>query len=55
MADRLNAATKYVVTHRPESLEWGPFDGIEPDLVDNVRRVKAKDGADLILLGQLNR
>jgi len=23
MADRLNAATKYVVTHRPESLEWG--------------------------------
>jgi dihydrofolate reductase len=22
MADRLNAATKYVVTHRPESLAW---------------------------------
>ncbi len=28
MADRLNAATKYVVTHRPESLEWSPFEGI---------------------------
>lgn len=27
MADRLNAATKYVVTHRPESLEWGAFRG----------------------------
>ena len=27
MADRLNAATKYVVTHRPDSLEWGPFRG----------------------------
>jgi hypothetical protein len=24
MADGLNAAKKYVATHRPESLEWGP-------------------------------
>lgn len=51
MADRLNAATKYVVTHRPESLEWGPFEGIGPDLVDGVRGIKAKDGPDLILSG----
>ena len=51
MADRLNAATKYVVTHRPESLEWGPFEGIGPDIVDGVRGIKAKDGADLILWG----
>jgi len=51
MADRLNAATKYVATHRPESLVWGPFEGIGPDLVDSVRRIKAKDGADLILSG----
>ncbi len=51
MGDRLNAATKYVVTHRPESLEWGPFEGIGPDLVDGVRGIKAKDGADLILSG----
>lgn len=51
MADRLRAATKYVATHRPESLEWGPFEGIGPDLVDSVRRIKAKDGADLILSG----
>src|SRR5204862_3957350 len=28
MADGLNAATKYVATHRPESLEWGPFEGL---------------------------
>jgi len=27
MADRLNVATKYVVTHRPGSLEWGPVRG----------------------------
>jgi len=51
MADRLNAATKYVVTHRPESLAWGPVEGIGPDLVDGVRRIKAKAGADLILAG----
>jgi dihydrofolate reductase len=51
MAYRLNAATKYVVTHRPESLEWGPFEGIGPDLVDGVRGIKAKDGAALILWG----
>ena len=50
MADRLNAATKYVVTHRPESLEWGPFEAIG-DIVTGVRGVKAKDGADLILAG----
>ena len=51
MADRLNAATKYVVTHRPESLEWGPFEGIGPDLVDGLRRIKSKGDADLVLSG----
>ena len=51
MADRLNAATKYVATHRPESLEWGPFEGIGPDLVEDVRRIKSHGGPDLILFG----
>jgi serine phosphatase RsbU (regulator of sigma subunit)/dihydrofolate reductase len=51
MADRLNAATKYVVTHRPESLEWGPFEAIGSDLVDSVRRIKAKNGPDLVVPG----
>ncbi len=51
MADRINAATKYVVTHRPESLEWGPVVGLGPDFVDGLRSLKAKDGADLILAG----
>lgn len=51
MADLLNAATKYVVTHRPESLEWGPFEGLGPDLVAGVRRIKSQDGPDLILSG----
>ena len=51
MADGLNAATKYVVTRRPESLEWGPFEGVGPDLVDGIRRVKAQDGPGLVLSG----
>lgn len=51
MADRLNAATKYVVTHRPESLAWGPFEAVGPDLVEGVRAIKAKNGPDLILAG----
>lgn len=51
MADRLNGATKYVVTHRPESLEWGPFEAIGSDLVDSVRRIKTRNGPDLIVTG----
>jgi len=51
MAERLNAATKYVVTHRPESLEWGPFKGIGRNFVESVREIKAKNGKDLILSG----
>ncbi len=51
LADGLNAATKYVATHRPESLEWGPFEGIGPDIVEGVRRIKSQDGPDLILWG----
>src|SRR5262245_60234019 len=51
MADRLNAAKKYVVTHRPESLAWGPFEGLGPDIADGVRRIKSEDGPDLVLLG----
>jgi dihydrofolate reductase len=51
MADRLNAAKKYVVTHRPESLEWGPFEGVGPDVIEGVRRIKAQDGPDLVLSG----
>jgi dihydrofolate reductase len=51
MTDRMNAATKYVVTHRPDSLDWGPSVGLGPDLVESVRRIKAEDGPDLILSG----
>ncbi len=51
MADSLNAATKFVVTHRPESLEWGPFEGLGPDIVESIRRIKSQAGPNLILWG----
>ncbi|MFS2166331.1 dihydrofolate reductase family protein [Variovorax sp. Varisp62] len=51
MADGLNAATKFVVTHRPESLAWGPFEGVGPDPVEGVRRIKSQAGPDLVLWG----
>jgi dihydrofolate reductase len=51
MADRLNAATKYVVTHRPESLAWGPFESLGPDIVEGIRRITSQDGRDLVLSG----
>jgi dihydrofolate reductase len=51
MADRLNAAKKYVVTHRPESLAWGPFEAVGPDIVEGIRRIQSQDGADLLLMG----
>jgi dihydrofolate reductase len=51
MGDRINAATKYVVTHRKESLQWGPFEGVGPDIVEGIRRIKSQDGPGLILSG----
>ncbi len=53
MADRLNAARKYVATHRPESLEWGPSEGLGPDLVEGIRRIKSQDRPDLVLSGSI--
>jgi dihydrofolate reductase len=50
-ADGINAATKYIATHRRDSLGWGPAEDLGPDIVEGVRRIKAKDGPDLILWG----
>ena len=50
-ADSINAATKYVATHRPDSLGWGPFEGLGPDIVKGVRGIKAKDAPDLVVWG----
>jgi dihydrofolate reductase len=50
-ADGLNAATKYVATHRPEGLEWGPVGDLGADVVAGIRGLKAGDGPDLIVWG----
>lgn len=50
-ADGLNAATKYVATHRPESLGWGPVGDLGADVVTGVARLKSEDGPDLIVWG----
>jgi dihydrofolate reductase len=51
MANGLNAATKYVATHRPDSLEWGPAQDLGADIIESIRGLKATDGPDLIVCG----
>lgn len=51
MADRLNAATKYVATRRSDGLEWGPVQIVGRDLIDSVRRIKSEDGPDILVSG----
>jgi dihydrofolate reductase len=51
IADGLNSATKYVATHRPDSLGWGPIGHLGADILEGVRGVKSKDGPDLIVWG----
>jgi dihydrofolate reductase len=50
-ADKFNTATKYIATHRPESLEWGPVGDLGKDAIAGIRKLKAQDGPDLLLWG----
>lgn len=51
MANRLNATTKFVATHRPESLAWGPVGNLGTDVIEGIRGLKAQDGPGLIVSG----
>jgi dihydrofolate reductase len=51
IANGLNAATKYVATHRPDNLGWGPVRTLGTDIVEGVRRIKSSDGPDVIVWG----
>jgi dihydrofolate reductase len=51
LANGLNAATKYVATHRSDSLGWGPVKDLGANIMEGVRGVKSKDGPDLIVWG----
>jgi dihydrofolate reductase len=48
IADGLNAATKYVATHRPDSLGWGPVEdlGVDKTEVSQTRRQIGTDNGD---------
>lgn len=51
MADSFNAATKFVATHKPKSLAWGPAEDLGADIVEGIRRLKATSGPQLIVWG----
>jgi len=44
-------ATKYVVTHRPDKLDWETSVRIGGDIAEEVRRLKATDGPELHIWG----
>jgi dihydrofolate reductase len=50
-AEKFNGATKYVATHRPESLTWAPVEDLGLDIAEGIGRVKAKDGPDILCCG----
>ncbi|MDQ7947540.1 MAG: dihydrofolate reductase family protein, partial [Pedobacter sp.] len=51
MANTINAATKYIATNRPDSLEWGPVKALGDDLIAGIRELKSTAGPDLIVVG----
>jgi dihydrofolate reductase len=54
IADAFNPATKYVATHRPDSLTWQNTQSLGPDIVAALRRLKQEDGPDLLIQGSGN-
>tara|TARA_R110000868_G_scaffold53744_4_gene168555 strand:+ start:37463 stop:38077 length:615 start_codon:yes stop_codon:yes gene_type:complete len=51
MADSLNGARKFVATHRPESLDWGPAEDLGADIIAGIASAKATPGPDLVVWG----
>ena len=51
IAKAFNKATKYVVTRRPDQLDWKKSQRIDGDVVDEVRQLKSSDGPTLHVWG----
>jgi dihydrofolate reductase len=51
IADGLNAVTKYVATHKPEGLGWGPVVALGADVLEGIRGIKSGEGPDLLVCG----
>lgn len=53
-AEAINSATKYVVSHRPVSLDWKRTVLINGDVVEGIKKIKAEDGPELQVHGSGN-
>jgi dihydrofolate reductase len=51
IAREFNAITKYVATHRPESLTWQNSQALGTDVVSRLRQLKEQDGPRLLTQG----
>ncbi|MFD2053361.1 dihydrofolate reductase family protein [Mesorhizobium calcicola] len=51
IADAFNPATKYVATHRPDTLTWQNTQWLGEDIVAALRRLSQEDGPDLLIQG----
>lgn len=51
LAEVFRGVSKYVATHRPESLDWEGSHGLGEDVIAGVRRLKG-DGSDRMLVTQ---
>jgi dihydrofolate reductase len=51
IADRFNSVTKYVATHRPESLGWANSEPLRGDVAAAVRELKKGNGPVLLTQG----
>jgi len=51
IAVAFNRATKYVATHRPDSLDWANSEWLGEDVVARLRELKAANGPDLLVQG----
>lgn len=55
LANALNTATKYVVTHRPESLKWGPVKHFSGNFMEDLKKVKQTEGPDIVVMGSISQ
>jgi dihydrofolate reductase len=51
IAQAFNACTKYVATHRPETLTWQNTRALGADIVASLREIKKASGPDLVVQG----
>ena len=51
IAVKFNAATKYVATHEPSTLNWENSVALTGDIAGEIARIKAQEGHDLLIQG----